>query len=58
MKEVIIYIIIIGIVAVFVLVNYKKSQGRIRNRKHRSFREGYLEKKKKKKKNENLHYNW
>ena len=53
MKEVIIYIIIIGIVAVFVLVNYKKSQGRLRNRKHRSFREGYLEKKKKK--NENLH---
>ena len=53
MNEVIIYIIIIGIVAIFVLVNYKKSQGKLRNRKHRSFREGYLEKKKKK--NENLH---
>ena len=53
MKEVIIYIIVIGIVAVFVLINYKKSQGRLRKRKHRSFRDSYLEKKKKK--NENLH---
>ena len=55
MKEVIIYIVIIGIVAVFVLVNYKKGQGRLRRRKHGSFRESYLEKKKKKKENENLH---
>jgi len=53
MKEVIIYIIILGIIAVFVLVNYKKSQGKQRRRKQKNFRESYLEKKKKK--NENLH---
>jgi len=55
MKEVIIYICIIAIVAVFVLINYKKSQGKFRNRKHRRFRNGYLGKKKKREENENLH---
>jgi type II secretory pathway pseudopilin PulG len=55
MKEVIIYIIVIGIVAVFVLINYKKNQGKVRSRKHRRFRDSYLEKKKKKEENENLH---
>lgn len=54
MKEVIIYIAIIAILAIFVLINYKKSQGKFRSRKHKRFRDSYLEKKKKKD-NEDLH---
>jgi FtsZ-interacting cell division protein ZipA len=55
MKEVIIYIVIIAIVAVFVFINYKKSQGTYRNRRHKRFRDSYLDKKKKKEDNEDLH---
>lgn len=55
MKEVIIYIVIIAIVAVFVFINYKKSQGNYRSRRHKRFRDNYLDKKKKKEDNENLH---
>lgn len=55
MKEVIIYIIIIAIVAIFVLINYKKSQGNYRRIRHKRFRDSYLDKKKKKEDNEDLH---
>jgi len=55
MKEVIVYIIITVILAIFVLINYKKSQGKYRNRKHKRFRDSYLEKRKNKEDNENLH---
>ena len=55
MKEAIIYLIIIAIVAIFVFINYKKSQGNYRGRRHKRFRDSYLEKKKNKKDNENLH---
>ncbi len=58
MKEVITYIILLAIVAVFVLVYNKKSQSNFRKRKSKRFRDGYLEKRKEKNKeedNENLH---
>ncbi len=55
MKEVVIYIILISIAAVFVIINYKKSHGSYRNRKHKKFRDSYLEKRKQKEKDEDLH---
>jgi len=55
MKEVVVYIILISILAVFVIINYKKSQGSYRNRRQKKFRDSYLEKKKQKEKDENLH---
>ena len=59
MKELLIYVVLICIAAIFVVVNYKKSQGNRKSRRHKRFRESYSEKKKLKKKevNENLHEN-
>ena len=60
MKELILYSILIFVAAIFVLINYKRGQSRLRGRKHRRFRDSYLEKKKEKnkeKENEDLHKN-
>lgn len=60
MRELILYSILIFVAAIFVLINYKRGQSRLRGRKHRRFRDSYLEKKKEKikeKENEDLHKN-
>lgn len=58
LKDVVIYIIALAIVAFFVFRNHKKSKSNYRSRSRKSFKRSYLEKKKEKIKednNENLH---
>lgn len=60
MRELILYSILIFVAAIFVFINYKKGQSKLRGRKHRRFRDSYLEKKREKNKgkdNEDLHEN-
>lgn len=39
------YLIVIAAVAIMVVFNYKKSQNTFRNRKHKRYRESYMDKK-------------
>lgn len=40
------YLVVIAAIALMVIFNYKKSQRNYKNRKHKRFRDSYLEKKK------------